>query len=1104
MGIANLCGRRQSAIETFARGNAMLSSRQYLLCGSATAVIALLSVTAAFAQNDAALDIETISSSASRIDLKGFEAPTPVSVIGIETINRDAKVNIGDQIRELPQIRGGQGINSGSNSRNVAQANAGIDTVAIRNLGSNRNLVLIDRQRVVASSVQAGEVDIAMIPSSVVQRVDVVTGGASAAWGSDAVTGVINLVINKTFEGFKGSASYANKTEVEHNQYRAELAWGTSFLEGRGHFIAAANWTFSNDTVFIGQLRQDNRAFVYNPGYCNSASIAYTGAVGRCTSANPGQPLLVYAYSTGSPTSTGGGLINSHTAGVTGSNLSTSNLSASNLAASNPSARGLAGLHLVGTEKAVTSFNYGTVHNNTVCYAACTNDQYSGLTPWDPIPAAPYHSANYFNYTSFQVLPDVKASIQLNYSRLSSRTFGGERLASNVTIYADNPFLPAELAQRFVCQGGAVFGTAGATCVGTLSNGYNPYTFQNNLGGLTLAQRQARPAQTLTMGLDYWGNSVTTGANSATNQSLWTLDNLCEAVGVPCSYVSKTLSRGVFSLEGALGDSFTWNAYIQHGITRIRQFSPGNAVNARFNNAQDAVRVTSGNVGTSGLAIGSVQCRGLLNPALAQHTRNTAGVAVADDITGCSPMDVFGYNNISNAAMQFVKPGLNPEKTGILNSTITQLSQTAAALSMNGVLPWALPAGEIGVAFGGEYRLEQGFQFSPDIRAQNTGWGVGNVNTFKAMYHVEEGFLEAEIPILKDTVVQTLSLNLGGRLTNYSTSGLVETWKVGINSQLTDDFRFRGTWSYDIRAPNLWDLYSPGGAGGVTCAPFLPGSTAGNNPCFNITGGNANLQPERANTASAGLVFTPTWAGLEGLTASFDWYQIHLHGGITTPNQNLIRTRCLAGDPVYCAQIQFRVPGDQTTPIDFIFSTRVNAALYTTAGFDMNVAYGFDLLGGQMDVSFNGNYVYDFAQDLNGTYFQGAGLTNASYNGQAKFQGTLSANYREGSWTFGVQTRITGAARLDNGTQGQANLVLQGVTYALVNGQNVPTVSAGQRNDNILGLRNMVDPRAPVDLRVQYRWDSNITLFAAIDNIQNIPTDTTLRRAYRAGVRFAY
>src|SRR5262245_23363123 len=124
--------------------------KQLLLGGSATALVA----GAAFAQGstDSALDIETVNSSVSRIDLKGFEAPTPVTVIGIEQLNRDAKVQLGEQIRELPQVRGGSSIQSGSGTNNLVNVNAGADTVSIRGLGAQRNLVLFDRQRVVISS----------------------------------------------------------------------------------------------------------------------------------------------------------------------------------------------------------------------------------------------------------------------------------------------------------------------------------------------------------------------------------------------------------------------------------------------------------------------------------------------------------------------------------------------------------------------------------------------------------------------------------------------------------------------------------------------------------------------------------------------------------------------------------------------------------------------------------------------------------------------------------------------------------------------------------------------------------------------------------------
>ncbi|MEI6283385.1 MAG: TonB-dependent receptor plug domain-containing protein, partial [Alphaproteobacteria bacterium] len=382
----------------------MIDLKQLLLSGSAFAVIAAVTLSAAQAQSAAPSDdIETVNSSASRVELKGFESPTPVSVIGLETINRDAKIEIGDQIRELPQIRGGNGINSGSNSRNVAQGDTAIDTLSLRNLGANRNLVLFDRQRIVSSTIQTTQVDLATIPQAVIQRVDVVTGGASAAWGSDAVTGVINLVINKTYEGFKGSVSYSNNTEVNHQIYKAEAAWGLSFLGGRVHNLMAATFTVSNDVVFRGQLQNDGRAFVYNSAYCGAITYA-AGATtgGTCSSQVAGQPLLVYAYNTGNATTSSGGLINSNSAGAAGSPIGTNTSY-------------LKGTMFVGAGPVSTApFAYGSVYNGSICYNGCSNNVKTGLTPWDPMPAAPYHSAVFFNYTSYKVTPDITASIQLN------------------------------------------------------------------------------------------------------------------------------------------------------------------------------------------------------------------------------------------------------------------------------------------------------------------------------------------------------------------------------------------------------------------------------------------------------------------------------------------------------------------------------------------------------------------------------------------------------------------------------------------------------------------------------------------------------------------
>jgi outer membrane receptor for ferrienterochelin and colicin len=183
-----------------------------MLGGSIAAMVAAAS-TSTQAQDS---QTENVTVSASRIQIQGYEAPTPVTVIGVEQLNRDAKIDIGDSIREMPSVGISDSPGNGSHSGNASQGDAGIDTVNLRNLGVVRTLVLFDRQRVVTSNPNSdnapaiGGVDLSTLPSNIIERVDIVTGGASAQWGSDAVAGVVNLVINKTFTGLKGNLSYGN------------------------------------------------------------------------------------------------------------------------------------------------------------------------------------------------------------------------------------------------------------------------------------------------------------------------------------------------------------------------------------------------------------------------------------------------------------------------------------------------------------------------------------------------------------------------------------------------------------------------------------------------------------------------------------------------------------------------------------------------------------------------------------------------------------------------------------------------------------------------------------------------------------------------------
>src|SRR5690606_21468534 len=150
---------------------------------------------------------------------------------------------------------------------------------------------------------------------------------------------------------------------------------------------------------------------------------------------------------------------------------------------------------------------------------------------------------------------------------------------------------------------------------------------------------------------DFSGNrgNPSPSATSSVNAVRYSQDDFCNAIQQNCGFYGKAFMRGVFTLEGALGDSWSWSAYIQHSNSRIKE-NIANPVQVRINNALDAVRVTSGNVGASGLPIGSVQCRGLLNPATAAAVPAAApgfGITTAGELAGCVPFNPFGDGAIT-------------------------------------------------------------------------------------------------------------------------------------------------------------------------------------------------------------------------------------------------------------------------------------------------------------------------------------------------------------------------------------------------------------------------------------------------------------------------
>jgi iron complex outermembrane receptor protein len=188
-------------------------------------------------------DIGEITVSASRITARGFTAPTPTTQIGAEDLAKMAQPNIFDAITQLPSLQGSTGVTTGTSG--TSGGTNGLSSFNLRGLGTIRTLTLLDSQRVVPANV-TGVPDISQFPQLLIKRVDVVTGGASADYGSDAVGGVVNFITDKKFEGFKANVLGGLSTYGDDANYTIQMAAGTRLFGGRGHIETSVEYSKEN------------------------------------------------------------------------------------------------------------------------------------------------------------------------------------------------------------------------------------------------------------------------------------------------------------------------------------------------------------------------------------------------------------------------------------------------------------------------------------------------------------------------------------------------------------------------------------------------------------------------------------------------------------------------------------------------------------------------------------------------------------------------------------------------------------------------------------------------------------------------------------------
>ncbi|MBB5733489.1 outer membrane receptor protein involved in Fe transport [Altererythrobacter atlanticus] len=366
---------------------------------------------------------ETIVVTGTRIQRSGYNAPTPLTVLGQQDIEATAPANVADFVNEIPSVVGSS--TPANSNLSMSSGLSGLNTINLRGLGTSRTLVLLNGQRSVGSAL-GGQVDVNTFPQGLISGVEVVTGGASAAYGSDAVSGVVNFILDEDYTGLKASAEAGITTYGDAPTHNYDVTFGTPFADGRGHILL-------NGEIAIREGLNKVPRDWNNRGWYQINNPAY--APGN------GEPERLITDRAGLSLATPGGLI---TGGA------------------------LRGTYF-GPEGSVGQFDFGTVEDPWLIGGDWALTQVNNNQSLDP----EENRKSVFGRISYEISPALNLFAQGSYAHsVNSGQLGIHRNQGNVTIQADNAFLP-QVVRNQLAEAGETsfrFGTTNAD-LGVRTNG---------------------------------------------------------------------------------------------------------------------------------------------------------------------------------------------------------------------------------------------------------------------------------------------------------------------------------------------------------------------------------------------------------------------------------------------------------------------------------------------------------------------------------------------------------------------------------------------------------------------------------------------------------
>lgn len=812
-----------------------------------------------------------ITVTGTRIRTNGFSAPTPTSVVGEEQIEQNAQPNVFTTIAQLPSLQGSTG--STINTFSTSSGQQGLSAFALRGLGPIRTLTLIDGQRVVPAYYN-GTADVSQFPQLLIKRVDVVNGGASASYGSDAVGGVVNFITDTRFKGIKGNIQGGISKYDDNKSRLAQLAVGTNFLDERLHVVVSGEYA-KDGGVGPGD---------YGIGMANGRDWFRQQTQINLNAETGGNPQYLIREYAQPYNYTRYGVIN-----------------AGPLQGTAFDANGNPFQFEYGSNGVPARNAAGTVIG---CFpGVCIGGDTSGNVDSGRSLQSAVKRLTGYGRVGYDFADDNELYVSYGYGRVqtSNQPVNGQQ-RPGLTIQCSNPYVP--LSVQTACANARVTPTASNPLglVTSFSYGTSGYILPNT--HVETDRRQYR---------------LVVGLNGSVH----------------------------------LGTDWHYDAYYQRGINRIAVDVSNISLNQRFLRAIDATTVS-----------GQIVCRDAVARA-----------------SGCQPLNILSGAAPSAAALEYVQPANGPFQR-------MRITQDVASANFSGS-PFDLWAGPVSIAFGAEWRREfytvradpygAGTDASPNnaeypadpiltpAQAQFGGnWYAGNYKNGRGDYNVKEAYLETDIPLFNADWVGRANLNAAARVTDYSTSGVNWTWKLGGTWNLPfEGLRIRGVTSKDVRAPNLSELYA---APVSTRLPqFFDRAQNKQVIALQSVAGNPNLKPEIARNTSLGIALSGNPV-LPGLGLSVDWYKIKVKGLIGTLGATQIVDFCY--DNVLDTCDAFNL--NNTAGENFINVVPFNFGYIKTMGWDIEASYRW-----QQPLGLSGNFTvrglathieeYITAQGLPGT-----------------------------------------------------------------------------------------------------------------------------------------